>query len=164
MKELLPDEGIDLSLLYLFMNLPLIATCLSLLLIACKPTSEPQTTERSTAPAQALIYKVAFGSCAHQEHPLPIFHEVIKKQPDLFVFLGDNIYGDTRDMGVLKGKYRQLGSKPSYQELKKHMEIAATWDDHDYGQNDAGKNYPFKSESKGISLDFFEEPKVLRTI
>lgn len=141
------------------MNLPTFATGLSLLLIACKPTSAPQADEKSTAPAQPLVYKVAFGSCAHQDHPLPIFHEVVKKRPDLFIFLGDNIYGDTRDMALLRQKYHQLGSKPSYQELKKHMEIAAVWDDHDYGQNDAGKNYPYKVQSKNIFLDFFEEPK-----
>lgn len=62
-------------------------------------------------------------------------------------------------MALLRQKYHQLGSKPSYQELKKHMEIAAVWDDHDYGQNDAGKNYPYKVQSKNIFLDFFEEPK-----
>jgi alkaline phosphatase D len=141
------------------MNLPTIATGLSLLLIACKPTSAPQAVELSIAPDQPLVYKVAFGSCAHQDHPLPIFHEVVKKRPDLFIFLGDNIYADTRDMTELRQKYHQLGSKPSYQELKKHVEIVATWDDHDYGQNDAGKNYPLKRESKNVFLDFFEEPK-----
>jgi alkaline phosphatase D len=141
------------------MNLLTISTGLSLLLIACKPTSTPHAMEQSTAPSQPMVYKVAFGSCAHQDHPLPIFHEVVKKRPDLFIFLGDNIYGDTRDMAELRQKYHQLGSKPSYQELKKHVEIAAIWDDHDYGQNDAGKKYPQKRESKNVFLDFFEEPK-----
>lgn len=138
------------------MNLPIIATGLSLLLVACKPScSTPVPTEQSTAPAQPMVYKVAFGSCAHQDHPLPIFHDVVKKQPDLFIFLGENIYGDTQDMAELRQKYNQLGSKPSYQELKKHVEIAATWGDHDYGENDGGKNYPRKRESKNIFLDFF---------
>ena len=106
-----------------------------------------------------MVYKVAFGSCAHQSHDLPIFHEVIRHQPDAFVFLGDNIYGDTNDMEVMRKKYLQLGEKPSYKALKSNMEILATWDDHDYGQNDAGKNYPHKEESKRIFLEFFEEPK-----
>lgn len=140
-------------------SLPIIATGLSLLLTACKQTSSPQNTEQPNGHAQPKIYKVAFGSCAHQEHPLPIFHEVIKQKPDLFIFLGDNIYGDTRDMETLQKKYDQLGNKASYQELKKHVEIAAVWDDHDYGQNDAGKNYPLKRESKEIFLKFFEEPR-----
>lgn len=115
--------------------------------------------EGDTRGLGSMVYKVAFGSCASERHPLPIFHEVVRHQPDLFVFLGDNIYGDTRDMKVLRKKYQQLGNKASYQALKKSVEILATWDDHDYGQNDAGKNYPMKEESKQAFLEFFEEDK-----
>ncbi|MFC2109839.1 alkaline phosphatase D family protein [Bacteroidota bacterium] len=105
------------------------------------------------------ITKIAFGSCASQAHRLPIFDLVVEHTPDLFIFLGDNIYGDTKKMEVLKAKYQQLGNKPTYQNLKKNTEILATWDDHDYGLNDAGKEYAFKEESKEIFLDFFDEPK-----
>ena len=104
-------------------------------------------------------FKIAFGSCGKQTHPLPIFYEVVKQNPDVFIFLGDNIYGDTHDMDVLKKKYQELGAKESYQHLIKHTEVLATWDDHDYGQNDAGKHYPYKVESKEIFLEFFKEPK-----
>lgn len=105
------------------------------------------------------VFKVAFGSCGSQEHPLPIFDEVVKQKPDVFVFLGDNIYGDTDDMGVLRAKYAKLGAKPTFQRLKAAVPLIATWDDHDYGRDDAGKEYPFKVESKGVMLDFFDEPK-----
>jgi alkaline phosphatase D len=105
------------------------------------------------------ITKIAFGSCAHQDSPLPIFDIVVKHQPDLFIFLGDNIYGDTKDMAVLKSKYQQLADKPSFQNLKANVEILATWDDHDFGQNDAGRHYPEKEASKNIFLDFFGEPQ-----
>jgi len=105
------------------------------------------------------LVKVAFGSCGKQHHDLPIFDEVVKQNPDAFIFLGDNIYGDTDDMDVLRNKYRQLGEKPSYQNLKENTEILAVWDDHDYGRNDAGKEYPHKEASKEIFLEFFEEPK-----
>ena len=104
-------------------------------------------------------FKIAFGSCGKQTHPLPIFHEVIKQNPNLFIFLGDNIYGDTHDMDVLKKKYQELGAKGSYQHLIQNTEVLATWDDHDYGQNDAGKHYPRKVESKEIFLEFFKEPQ-----
>ena len=104
-------------------------------------------------------FKVAFGSCGHETHDLPIFYEVVKQNPDVFVFLGDNIYGDTKNMDTLKIKYERLGSKPSYQHLKKNVPILATWDDHDFGWNDAGRHYPFKKESKEIMMDFFDEPE-----
>ena len=34
--------------------------------------------------------------------------------------------------------------------------MLATWDDHDYGANDAGKEFPLKRESQQAFLDFFE--------
>lgn len=116
----------------------------------------------ATAPDEARAdssFSIAFGSCGRENHPLPIFDHVVKHRPDVFVFLGDNIYGDTDDMAVLKQKYQQLGNKPTYQNLKQHTEILATWDDHDYGRNDAGKHYPHKTASKKIFLEFFEEPQ-----
>jgi len=102
---------------------------------------------------------IAFGSCGHQDNPLEIFNVVVKHQPDLFVFLGDNIYGDTKNMDTLKAKYNRLNNKPSFQNLKKSTKIIATWDDHDYGWNDMGRHYKYKEKSKEIFLDFWEEPK-----
>ena len=102
--------------------------------------------------------RIAFGSCGSQNNELPIFNTVATHQPDLFIFLGDNIYGDTEDMQVLRNKYNQLGNKQSYINMKNNTSILATWDDHDYGWNDAGKYYKYKEESKQIFLDFFEEP------
>ena len=105
------------------------------------------------------ISKIAFGSCSNQSSSLPIFNNIVNHDPDLFIFLGDNIYGDTQDMDKLKSKYERLLSKDSYIHLKKNVPIIATWDDHDYGLNDAGKNYPLKEASKEIFLDAFDEPK-----
>lgn len=102
--------------------------------------------------------KIAFGSCGWEEHPLPIFDNIVSHDPDLFIFLGDNIYGDTKEMDTLRAKYQKLGNKPSYINLKNNIPIIATWDDHDYGWNDVGKEYEYKEESKDIFLDFFEEP------
>jgi alkaline phosphatase D len=72
--------------------------------------------------------------------------------------LGDNIYGDTDNMDTLQAKYNRLGAKPEFQQLAASTRILATWDDHDYGRNDAGKYYPFKEASKEIFLNFFKEP------
>lgn len=64
---------------------------------------------------------------------MPIFDVVVKHKPDLFVFLGDNIYGDTYNMDTLQAKYDKLSIKPTFQNLKKKIPIIATWDDHDFG-------------------------------
>ncbi len=105
-----------------------------------------------------LISRIAFGSCAEEDRPQPILNLVVKHRPDVFVYLGDNIYGDTQDTSVLKAKYDSLRIKPEFQHLKRNTKLLATWDDHDYGWNDAGKHYPYKQASKRIFLDFFEEP------
>ena len=108
---------------------------------------------------QKTITKIAFGSCAQQDQPLPVFDLIVKHKPDLFLFLGDNIYADTNEESEFLRKYAQLGEKPTYQNLIKNVPVIATWDDHDYGDNDAGKEYKKKKESKDIFLDFFNEPK-----
>lgn len=102
--------------------------------------------------------RIAFGSCGSQDKPQPVLQTVVQRQPDLFIYLGDNIYGDTRDMEVLKAKYARLAAKPEFQALRRATRVLATWDDHDYGENDAGKEYPKKEESREIFLDFWEVP------
>lgn len=102
---------------------------------------------------------IAFGSCSHQDQSLPILRNIGDLKPDYFVFLGDNIYGDTRDPNVLKSKYDQLAKNTNFEFLKTQTKVLATWDDHDYGENDAGKYYPLKDLSKQLFLSFFEEPK-----
>lgn len=113
------------------------------------------------APAPAvnpLISRIALGSCASQNKPQPVLKTVTEWKPELFVYLGDNIYGDTRDMQVLRTRYAQLAAKPEFQALRAATPTVATWDDHDYGENDAGREYPKKAESKEVFLEFWQEP------
>lgn len=106
------------------------------------------------------ISTIAFGSCSHQDKPQPIWSHVLSHNPDLFIFLGDNIYGDSDDPNVLQSKYEQLGEKPGFRQLRDQTDIIATWDDHDYGRNDAGAEYTNKEASRQIMLDFFGEPAI----
>jgi alkaline phosphatase D len=112
----------------------------------------------SVAQVQQLPKRIAFGSCAHQDKPQPVLTRVVEHSPDLFIYLGDNIYGDSRNMDVLKAKYAKLASKPEFQSLRKSVPILSIWDDHDYGENDAGKDYPFHRESRELFLDFWQVP------
>jgi alkaline phosphatase D len=104
------------------------------------------------------ITRIAFGSCSKETLPQPIWDAVLAREPDLFVFLGDNIYGDTRDMDVLRAKYAKLAAIDGVRRLRAEVPVIATWDDHDYGENDAGADYPMKEESRRIFLDFWGEP------
>ena len=106
---------------------------------------------------------IAFGSCAKQDQPQPIWFSVVKQQPELFIMLGDNIYGDTEDMSVLAAKYGQLNAQPGFMTLRKNTPIYGVWDDHDYGVNDGGKEYPMRDESQQVFNDFFRIPEGANT-
>ena len=107
---------------------------------------------------KGLPKRIAFGSCAHQDQNQPILREVVAAGPEIFLYLGDNIYGDTRDMAVLQAKYAKLAAKEEFRQLRAKVAVTAVWDDHDYGANDAGKEYPEKEESRRIFLDFWKVP------
>src|SRR5262245_55679530 len=105
------------------------------------------------------LSRIAFGSCAHQDRPQPIWEQVVAVKPDLFLFAGDNIYGDTRDMEVLKARYARLAAMPGYQKLLRICPLLATWDDHDYGADDAGADSPNRAGCKQLFSDSSGTPK-----
>ena len=43
--------------------------------------------------------RIAFGSCADQVKPQPIWDAILAYQPELFIFAGDNVYGDFHARG-----------------------------------------------------------------
>ena len=104
-------------------------------------------------------YTFAFGSCNRQNSSQPLWDIILKDQPNTWIWLGDNIYGDTHDMLILKEKYQMQNDNPNYKTFISKVPIIGTWDDHDYGKNDAGINYPRKQESQQLALDFLNVPK-----
>ncbi len=112
----------------------------------------------SLAADEAPLTRIAFGSCCKQDKPQPIWDAIVETSPEVFLFLGDNIYGDSDDIEVLKAKWQQLGNNAGYQKLKATCPILATWDDHDYGRDNAGEEYPIKAQSQQAMLDFFDVP------
>lgn len=109
--------------------------------------------------AEEPITKILFGSCCKQDFPMPIMSQMAKEQADAMIFLGDNIYGDTTDIQVLQEKYQRLAENPDFQKLLASSPAYAVWDDHDFGLNDVGADYPHKAESQKIFLDFWGTPK-----
>lgn len=117
-----------------------------------------QSARLPQVPHGKTVTRIAFGSCAKESKEQPIWNSIIATRPDLFLFLGDNIYGDTRDMNVLREKYARFGAILGVKELRETVPHLAIWDDHDYGENDAGVEYPMKEESRRIFCDFWGEP------
>ncbi|WP_242156281.1 alkaline phosphatase D family protein [Aestuariivivens sediminis] len=104
-------------------------------------------------------FVINFGSCNKQDKVQPLWDDIISNKPDLWIWLGDNIYGDTDNMEVLKQKYKQQGNNEDYLKLKRKVKVIGTWDDHDFGVNDGNKNYGYKEDSKQLFFDFFDEPE-----
>ncbi|MGE9270434.1 MAG: alkaline phosphatase D family protein [Verrucomicrobiales bacterium] len=118
--------------------------------------SRPQGDEQSLE-VDRPIRLLAFGSCLKQTRPAPALEAIAELAPEVFVWMGDNVYADTEDMKVLREKYAEVRALSSYQEIDQRAAVVGTWDDHDYGANDAGKEYPKKKESQQVFLDFLDE-------
>ncbi len=101
---------------------------------------------------------IAFGSCNRQFLPQPLWPVIAENQPDLWIWGGDNIYGDSKDAAVIEAKYQEQLKRPNYAAFRKLFPIVGTWDDHDYGWNDATSTYPLKTITQGLALDFMDVP------
>jgi alkaline phosphatase D len=108
--------------------------------------------------SELVVSRIALGSCAKQDRPMPIWSAVSGFKPDVLLMLGDTIYGDTEDMAVLRGTYDLLAADRGFGAIRNTVPIVAVWDDHDYGVNDGGREYPMKKESQQVFLDFFGIP------
>ena len=125
-------------------------------------TSSPPPAESGT---EGVVSRIALGSCAFQWVEQPIWNAVVAADPDLFLYLGDAIYGDfdgksTFDVTPesLRAEWQKLAGHPDWQRLRANVPVMATWDNHDYGHYGAGTEFPLKAESQQIFLDFFGEP------
>ncbi len=113
----------------------------------------------SAQPGRPLT-RVAFGSCADQAAPQPIWDAILAYKPELFIFAGDNVYGDfdTADAAPLRKAYAMANTIAGYNKLRDSVSHLAVWDDHDYGLNDGGADFAHKAVSKELFLDFWKAP------
>ena len=103
--------------------------------------------------------RILFGSCLDPRKPHHILSVIADMNPDLFIFLGDNIYADTSDRYIMAKRYHELGESPLFQKLQAMCPTLAVWDDHDYGKNDAGAGFSAKDMSRELFLDFWDVPE-----
>lgn len=103
--------------------------------------------------------KLGFGSCLNQNNDLNVLNQLKTESFDAFVFMGDNVYADTLDPAQMTQTYEKLQKSASFVQFVSSTLSAATWDDHDYGNNDEGVNYPHKEFSQNTFLNFWNEPQ-----
>lgn len=134
-----------------FIRFTLFTSLILISFFSCKPVEKSVSGES--------VDVIAFGSCNRQNRPQPLWKPIISDQPDLWIWMGDNIYGDSPNMDTLRAKYELQNQVPDYQALKAKTPIIGVWDDHDYGINDGGKKFAQKKQSRDIMFDFLGVPE-----
>lgn len=119
------------------------------------------------SPATTLT-RIAFGSCNHQSAPQHMWAQIAAQQPQLFLMIGDNVYGDNgwdADAGLesLRKAYARQASHPEFAQFRARFPMMATWDDHDFGLNDAGGNFPMRRWGEELFETFWASSDTVRS-
>lgn len=123
---------------------------------------------------------LTFGSCIDQRQKrIPSLRSMFREYPNVVIMVGDNIYADLKPPTLTKCIYfrEQHPLFSEYEQLLNHIDFQnnsqvdeklieddeqeivyhCTWDDHDYGENNAENDYGPKHESKKAFLKFLGE-------
>ena len=118
-------------------------------------------------------FTLAVGSCSYineTEYDRPgtpygggygIFNAIAASEPDLMLWLGDNVYFREVDWGSRSGmqhRYSHLRRLPEMQALLGACPHIATWDDHDFGPNDADGSWIHKDWAAETFREFWPNP------
>ncbi|MGB3800473.1 MAG: alkaline phosphatase D family protein, partial [Lewinella sp.] len=132
---------------------------LTYLLGKASKSNDPNLVEVGPVIVSDSVLTIAFGSCNRQDQSQAFWETIAANEPAAWLWLGDNIYSDTDDRERMAADYAELEAAPEYQAFTEQVPtIYGTWDDHDYGSNDAGREWPFKEEAKTLMLDFLKVP------
>jgi alkaline phosphatase D len=128
---------------------------------------DPVALSFRTAPPAVAFGKVRFGvgSCARRTDQ-PVWAQVEKAAPDLFLWLGDNCYYSSRKTGGNDWDRldwmidRQMWErrKPGLLRTMQRMACYATWDDHDFGPNNSNSSFPLRAESRLVHRYMWANP------
>jgi len=102
--------------------------------------------------------RLLFASCnKHLKHQ-PLWKLLSREQGDLFIWGGDNVYADGKGIQEVQKAYQYQNQVADYVAFKSEIPILGIWDDHDYGKNNGGHEFPHKRLSQQFALDFFGVP------
>jgi alkaline phosphatase D len=134
---------------------------LSLLLLGSCPQSTAAT---DFDYPNTTLTRLAFGSCHKNKYADATSNNIWrtieeKANPQLWLWTGDVVYPPTRGIApseMLQVEYRQMLDNVTigYSTFRPLLGTFGTWDDHDYGGNDAGDEMPDKQERAKLYWDF----------
>ncbi|MEO1476680.1 MAG: alkaline phosphatase D family protein, partial [Pseudomonadota bacterium] len=114
--------------------------------------------------SDAVISRILFASCNDEEMDSPALRSIAAEDADLFLMIGDNVYGDRdgraytsndADLTELRASFSDLADRPEFQAVRSNHPMMVAWDDHDYGANDAGRNFAFRRFAERIHERFW---------
>jgi alkaline phosphatase D len=116
-------------------------------------------------PSDTALTRILVGSCLNEEKgDNQTLRSVAAMPADLFLMIGDNVYGDTdgdayrtgdADLTELRESFSDLAARGDFQAVRKAHPMMVAWDDHDYGLNDGGKHFAFRRLSERIHERFW---------
>jgi hypothetical protein len=109
---------------------------------------------RTAPPAGPSTLRFAFGSCA-RDVDQPIFSAIDALDPDLFLFIGDNHYGNTSQVSDLRQWYRFAHSRPERAAMMRTVSNLAVWDDHDFVGNNTQGDAPGKDNALRVFQEYW---------
>jgi alkaline phosphatase D len=117
--------------------------------------------------ADAVLTRFAFGSCINENRAMAFWDVIASQKPQAFLLIGDNVYGDTganwaADIPTLSASYRKLSSRQEFDRFRRSVPMMTTWDDHDYGANDAGGSFAFKEHAERAYESYWNSPAEVR--
>jgi alkaline phosphatase D len=121
--------------------------------VSCKINNKQEEVMLNTK-VDSSDFTIAFGSCNNQVLPNVMWKEILKSRPNVWIWGGDVIYTDTKDMTLMAQNYQKQKSKLGYANFIKNVDVLGTWDDHDYGLNDGGIEYSKKEKAQDLFLNF----------
>jgi len=128
----------------------------------------PEAGPNPALAGDTALTRIAFGSCNHQSRSQHMWAQIAAQNPQLFLFIGDNNYGDqgwTGDAALtsLRTAYETLAATPELTAFRANVPMMVTWDDHDFGFGDGGANFAFRGWSETIFETFWNSADEVRS-
>jgi len=113
----------------------------------------PWSFRTAPEPGTPARMRFAFGSCAASDSE-PIFGAVAAYDPDVFLFLGDNHYGNTAIVDAQRQFYRHAYAIPLRSDVMAQGSVLSVWDDHDYAGNDLDGTASGKEDALRVFTEY----------
>ena len=125
----------------------------------------PQASIGAPLPASdQTLTRILVGSCNNEENESQTLATLAGETADLFLMVGDNVYGDMDgrtysnnqpELDELRESFAELAANEDFKALRDKTPMMVAWDDHDYGMNDAGGAFAFKGLAERIHEHFW---------